>query len=399
MANVLVFNFPGEGHINPTIALIEELIERGEQVVYYCIEDYRTKIEKTGAEFRPYENFLPGSISEKDRKDFNPQEMVKRLVKGMDEVIDEVLPVVKAEDYDYVIYDNNFAAGKIIAEQLQIPAISSCTTFALNKKVMEEFMKNRENMKMEIPEDNELTQILKKWQERYQFSVHSFPDVMNQPGELTLVYTSELYQPFAEEFDESFTFVGPSLKERKDVESFSFEDLPDKPLIYISMGTVFNDQPEFYQKCFEAFKDSSATVLMSVGKKTDIRQFGDIPDNVDVYNYVPQLDVLQHADVFITHGGMNSSSEGLYFGVPMIVIPAGGDQPIIAERIEELEAGIHVEQDEVDAAKLNEAADRILSHSAFAENSRKVGESLKNAGGYKKAVEEVLRFKRQRQIQ
>ncbi len=57
MAKVLMFNFPGEGHVNPTLALIEELVKRGEEVVYYCVEEYKEKIEKTGALFRPYENF------------------------------------------------------------------------------------------------------------------------------------------------------------------------------------------------------------------------------------------------------------------------------------------------------------------------------------------------------
>ncbi|MEB8957913.1 glycosyl transferase, partial [Bacillus cereus] len=58
MANVLVINFPGEGHINPTLAVVSELIQRGETVVSYCIEDYRKKDEATGAELRVCENFL-----------------------------------------------------------------------------------------------------------------------------------------------------------------------------------------------------------------------------------------------------------------------------------------------------------------------------------------------------
>ncbi len=46
-----------------------------------------------------------------------------------------------------------------------------------------------------------------------------------------------------------------------------------------------------------------------------------VPSNFKLYNYAPQLDILQDTDLFITHGGMNSSSEILYFGVPMLVIP------------------------------------------------------------------------------
>ena len=49
-----------------------------------------------------------------------------------------------------------------------------------------------------------------------------------------------------------------------------------------------------------------------------------------------QLEVLQHADVFVTHGGMNSSSEALYYGVPLVVIPVTGDQPFVAKRLTEV---------------------------------------------------------------
>ena len=71
MGKVLLLNYPGEGHVNPTIALVEELIKKGEEVVYYCIEEYRNKIEKTGATFRPYKNFTRGS-SEKNGKKNGP---------------------------------------------------------------------------------------------------------------------------------------------------------------------------------------------------------------------------------------------------------------------------------------------------------------------------------------
>ena len=54
MANVLVINFPGEGHINPTLAIVMELIRRGRTVCFVCIEDYRKKIEATGAQFREF---------------------------------------------------------------------------------------------------------------------------------------------------------------------------------------------------------------------------------------------------------------------------------------------------------------------------------------------------------
>ncbi|UOQ44955.1 glycosyl transferase [Halobacillus salinarum] len=396
MSNVLVFNFPGEGHINPTIALVEELMQRGEDVVYYCVEDYKEKIEQTGAEFRAYENFMPkpGTLNEDPQK-LDREKLMTHLIKGMDDVMEQELDTLKTEAYDYVIYDNNFAAGKMIADVLQLPKISSCTTFALNSEVVSEFMKNEENqiMNIEIPQTGEVHAITEKWENEYGLPIRRFQDIMNQPGDMTIVYTSELYQPYAEEFDESFKFVGPSIAPRRDVEPFSFENLPEGKLIYISMGTVFNDQPELYETCFDAFRNSEANVVMSVGKKINVEDFEDIPDNFFVHNYVPQLEVLEQADVFFTHGGMNSSSEGLYYGVPLVVLPVRGDQPIIAKRIEELEAGFKLDREKVTADQLKTSANRILNEPRYKENSEKVGESLQEAGGYMRAADEIISFK------
>ena len=59
MGNVLVIGFPGEGHVNPSLGIVKELMAQGVKVVYYGIEDYAEKIKKSGATFREYEDFRP----------------------------------------------------------------------------------------------------------------------------------------------------------------------------------------------------------------------------------------------------------------------------------------------------------------------------------------------------
>lgn len=394
MAKVLMFNFPGEGHINPTIALVEELIKRGEEVIYYCVEEYRSKIENTGALFRPYENFIPQiDMVKRMNGQINPQELLLHMVKSMDKIIGIILEEVKEEEYDYVIYDNNFAVGWIIAEVLQIPKISSCTTFAITKKIASALMKDHEEENKKSPLYQKVMRIFKKWEDIYGITLNEKQNLMTCPGDITIVYTSKLYQPNVEEFDDSYIFVGPSIAQRKDVDSFSLEQEQGNKLIFISMGTVFNQQPDFYHTCFEAFRNSSVTVILAVGKQNDISQSNNIPSNFKLYNYVPQLDILQHTDLFITHGGMNSSSESLYFGVPMLVIPVMGDQPIIAQRIEELEAGVQLNRKFLTPEILRNTAMHVLSNDIYTKNSHRIGESLKNAGGYNKAVDKIENFK------
>ncbi|MEH6856288.1 macrolide family glycosyltransferase [Priestia megaterium] len=399
MGKVIFFNFPGEGHVNPTIALVEELVKKGEDVVYYCIEEYKSKIEKTGALFRPYKNFLH-NINTKKRmtEKIDPLEMLLFMGRSMDKIIEDVLNEISEEKYDYVIYDNNFAAGWIIADVLGIPKVSSCTTFAINEEIFSTLIKSRGEMDKTSPKYQEIEEISTKWKHKYGVILNDSQNLMSCPGDITIVYTSKLYQPHAEKFDESFIFVGPSIAPRQDVEAFPLEDITSDKLIFISMGTVFNQQPELYVTCFEAFRESQATVILSVGKQTDIRLFNNVPPNFIVRNYVPQLEILQLADLFITHGGMNSSSEGLYFGIPLLVIPVMGDQPIVAKRIEELGAGLQLNRLKLDAVTLRNTAEQVLSNPSFKERSLEIGKSLKEAGGYKKAVEAILKFKKDANI-
>ncbi|MEC2817732.1 glycosyltransferase, partial [Bacillus cereus] len=374
--------------------VVSELIQRGETVVSYCIEDYRKKVEATGAEFRVFENFLSQiNIMERVNEGGSPLTMLSHMIEASERIVTQIVEETKEEKYDYLIYDNHFPVGRIIANILQLPSVSSCTTFAVNQYI--NFHDEQEAR--QVDEMDPLYQSclagMERWNKQYGMKCNSMYDIMNHPGDITIVYTSKEYQPRSEVFDESYKFVGPSIATRKEVGSFPTEDLKNEKVIFISMGTVFNEQPALYEKCFEAFKDVDATVVLVVGKKINISQFENIPKNFKLYNYVPQLEVLQHADVFVTHGGMNSSSEALYYGVPLVVIPVTGDQPFVAKRLTEVGAGIRLNRNELTSELLRETVKKVMDDVTFKENSRKVGESLRNAGGYQRAVEEIFKLK------
>ena len=95
--------------------------------------------------------------------------------------------------------------------------------------------------------------------------------------------------------------------------NFDFKKDENKKLIYISLGTIFNYNVEYYKNTIGAFGNSeNYQVIMSVGKFIDIKSLGDIPNNFFIYNYVPQLQISKQTNVFITHGGINSKMK-VYF--------------------------------------------------------------------------------------
>lgn len=125
---------------------------------------------------------------------------------------------------------------------------------------------------------------------------------MTCAGNITLVYTSEFFQPDVEELDDSYIFVGPLLHHGKICKKLLLKQKEEEKLIYISMGTVFNQQMDFYYTCFETFKNFPATIILSVGKHIDINQLKNVPHNFKVYNYVPQLEVLKQANLLLHMG-------------------------------------------------------------------------------------------------
>ncbi len=161
-----------------------------------------------------------------------------------------------------------------------------------------------------------------------------------------------------------------------------------RKLIYISLGTVLNQNFPFYQNCVEAFANTDYDVLMSVGEKTVISVLGSLPRNFTVKNSVDQISTLQTADIFITHCGMNSVSESLYFGVPMVLFPQHSEQRIIADRVAELGAGVKLKGRK--SKHLAAAVVRILENQTFRENAQKLSETFRNAGGAKRAADVIL---------
>jgi len=396
MARVLFINAGSEGHINPTIGVVEELISRGEEVVYFTIEAFRERIEKTGAIVRILDGqkFIKAFIS--GGRNYL-LERVNGLIRTADIVIPSVLEQIKGERFDYIIHDSMFGCGRLLSQILKLPAINSCTSFAQTK---ESFDKMLEQLSQNIPPEvvNEYQSLTSLVKEKYDVEIHSPYEVFCNPAPFTIVYTTREFQPFGEAFDQTYKFVGPSISSRLTQVNFDLTGIKGKHPIYISLGTVFNQAIDFYQLCFKAFENTDHTVVMSIGDKVQLSDLGEIPRNFIVKNYVPQTEVLKYTKLFITHGGMNSTHEGLYYGVPLIVIPQSADQPIIAGQVANIGAGVKLQMQGLTANQLREAADYVLNQSSFLKAITNIRESFYKSGGYYQAVEEIFEFKNQYDI-
>lgn len=376
---ILMVNLPFSGHTNPTLELAKIFVALGHEVTYIHSPGWKAKIEHTGATFVPYDDY-PATLSafKKETKSWGAAyQTVKRIGKG----------------YDCLIYEMLFLPGKALADELGIPAFRLFSTFTLNEKVLRDFGNTGGwyvTFIFRFPRlCSMVSKILKKkFNLRYGCIAQEIVD--NAP-ELNFTYTIKDFQIYPNDFDDRhYKYVGPSLGDRGE-SAFDFAKMK-APIIYISLGTLFNTSKTFFRECIAAFRDQPVSVIMSIGYDVKPEDLGEIPDNFFVYSYVPQLEILQRAELFITHGGMNSVNEALYYGVPMLVIPIGNDQPTVARQIENLHLGKSMDRKNLDAVTLRTASMEILNDTAFRTKLHKFQEKAQAAGGNAEIACHILAF-------
>jgi MGT family glycosyltransferase len=175
---------------------------------------------------------------------------------------------------------------------------------------------------------------------------------------------------------------------------FPWDRLTGEPLIYASMGTMMNSIADVYRAIVAAAaKQEGFQLVLSVGSQINAEQIGALPANAIVVKRAPQLELLKHASVCITHAGLNTVLESLTQGVPQVAIPINVDQPGVAARIAEKETGLFVPFKELTEFRLSLLLDEVLTESTYRDNARRLQKMIVEANGLSVAtdlIEETL---------
>ncbi|NWL86684.1 hypothetical protein DMN77_03610 [Paenibacillus sp. 79R4] len=370
MANILMINVPYSGHTNPTLPLAAELVKRGHSVVYVNSPVYKDKIEATGAEFVPYSNF-PEGLTE--------QQVKTRCFKA---AFDTAIQLTRK--FDLLIYEMLFYPGKVIAEKLGIPCVRQFSQPAWSSETMGDaspvFKFFCKLIDMQV--------MGKKNADEMGMSGKTLIDsVLNDRPELNVVYVPKLFQSKHESFDERYVFVCPPME----AAIASHEQIPydamKKPIIYISMGSIIRSRI-FCRRCIKAFAGKNLSVILNTGK-IDPKKLGPVSRNIFAYSFVPQLEVLQKADLFITHCGMNSVNEAMSFGVPMLAMPIINDQIANAKRIAELGIGMRIRTFYMTANKLYRNALQVLNDTELKKTAYLLKEKILEENSFSDVVTRV----------
>ncbi|MEW1657641.1 macrolide family glycosyltransferase [Streptomyces sp. NPDC093707] len=367
----------GHGHVNPTLPLVEELVRRGHRVDYATSAEHAEMVTRSGARWVELPSLPPFDIPPPSA--FGPETFgvfMRVLFAGMREAYPVLRDHCAAESVDAICFDTMNWSARVVAEQLGLPAVRLIPNFASNEtfSLFTQFLEATGG-------ENPFPAMLGPSCEEFaaEFGVPLDPaNLLDVPTEVNLVSIPREFQPAGDSFDERFHFIGPSVGSREN-EPWSPPD-PEAPVLFVSLGTVFNDRPDFYRTCIEAFADGPYHVAMSVGGM-DPAALGTIPPSFDVRPRFPQLAVLQRASAFVSHTGMNSTMEALYYGVGLIAFPQMPEQAANAGRVQELGLGEQLDSDTVTAESLRAAVARVSSDPAIRSNLARMRKVVRESGG------------------
>lgn len=379
------------GHVNPTLSLVTELIKRGHRVTYFCTEDFRKVIEPTGAKFKSMKSWLSKG-DDKNNEDNQGEENVAAVVPFLflneaGSFIDDVLDVLKEDKPDAIVHDFAGIAGTMAADVLGVPNVMLYTSYPSNDSysVAEGF-----NVDDSHPLRQAALGIAQGFVDKYGCRFMSTKEIFDGHGDLNLVMVQKKLVPNNETFDDSFIFTGVQIGKRSTFGSWTKPD-NGKPLVYSSLGTVFNWEG-YYPILFDAVRDLDVNVFVALGA-VDSSKLTDIPENVEIGQMVPQLEILSQSDVFITHAGMGGTGESIYYGVPMIAIPQMDEQAITARQIEKNGLGFALlSKEEVTSEAIKERIQTLLTDQSYKDTVKEFSEDMKSLGGAVASCDALIDF-------
>ncbi len=383
MSTVVFYSIPGYGHINPTLPVISELIQKGEKVVYYSTQVFEKQIVATGAEYREYVHLRNFDTIAAGK---NLALLYLLVAKATKDMLPSLLSEIRDIDPDYIIHDALSMWGRHVASITKKPAINSISTFAFNNKnqniqntlrfIKKVGFQGIVNMRRAYRIQKELFKL-------YGTKPLYFIDSMMNEEPLNIVFNSRDFQPHQEYYDNRYLFVGPSIAVRKNDPDITDYSRLKRPLIYISMGTIWSAHfdLEVMIKSLEIF---NCTLVFSYQGNGVVDQV----ENVHIKEHVNQIEILKYTDLFITHGGMNSVNEGLYNHVPLCIYPFQAEQEEVAARVVELGCGEKIQQMNVEG--IRKIVKKILYNNEYKNKCLQISNSFKESGGFTKAADEIL---------
>lgn len=397
------------GHLNTMTTLGWELQRRGHQVTLFGLLDAQSNAHSAGLGFRAISesNFPLGAMAQifDQQGKLSGLEAVRYTVTWIKDItvtfLREAPAAIQEAGVEALLVDQISPEGGTIANFLDIPFVSVASALLSYRdlNIPPSFtlwsysptwwarLRNLFGNTMLEQIVQPVVKVIAEYRRKWQLPDYTSPNDFYSP--LALISQQAVAFEFPRQnLPEHIHFTGPvyNSRSRQSVD-FPFEQLTGKPLIYASLGTLQNRLQYVFQNIAHACEGLDAQLVISLGSGIKAESIPKLPGSPIVVKYAPQLELLQKANLVITHAGLNTTLESLSHGVPMVAVPISLDQPGVAARIAWTGTGKVVPLSRLSVPKLRETITQVLTHESYKTNAVQLQQALHDAGGVSHAVD------------
>jgi UDP:flavonoid glycosyltransferase YjiC (YdhE family) len=363
----LFTTIPGSGHFNPLVPTALALQRRGHDVVFAASPAFAPAIEAAGFEAHPAGPAWLERLSDPVMQKIMAGEFFVDLIRmGM---VEGIIRAAKATGADAIVRGSGELGGLVAGAILELPLASAAPAAAkfyepmIRPSVARAAAEHGLDGERVADVDFEMLRIDRT------------PPSLEMPG-----------------------YVAPANEINVRPEAFDgggelpawFDDLGERPLVYVTLGTVMNGNIPLFKLIADALADQPFDVVIALGHGIPREALGEVAANIRVGGYLPQARILERATAVVNHGGYNTVSAALGAGLPLFLLPMGADQPYNTERCISAGAALGVIQPQPDgppsaapppftppdAAVIRNGTRRLLEEPAFREAARRIGAEI-----------------------
>jgi MGT family glycosyltransferase len=381
-----VLSFTGTGHLNPLIALSQELRDRGHKVTFFEKPKIEARIRQAGLEFIPIGGTNPSARvtpPSTDSRLFSEISMLRfnlaRVNQDMESYLRDTPAALLHAGVDALLINEIALTGPTVAQLLGLPYFIISTTVphhwgwkgaswrtgyrysASCLSWIQRAFLEVSVLRMRGP----VRRALEKYRRRAGLDKLR-QAAASSPALAHLTQLPKCLDLPKRAVPDNFFYTAPwvSNAARPRI-AFPWDRLDGRPIIYASLGTTRNAEPAVLCLIARACEGLDVQLVISLGGRFDLEDFADLPGRPLVTQFAPQLELLKIARIVISHGGPNTAFESLLAGKPMIVIPMAYDQPAIAARLERLHIAKVLPIMRLSAARIRAAVITLLGDASY----------------------------------
>jgi|GEM_PF-3952224 len=329
--HIAFLTFPHTPDVNPTLPVVAVMCRRGMQVTYVTSERFAASPSALGANVIVCPPFRNPFREEKGSDGARGHPHVSLAI----ETLAKLMPYFEVNRPDVIIYDFACLAGIILAEKSGIPAIQTSPSFAFSREYLrtqkDEFgfygdVLNISRAGTDFLRDHGVDREFIFSKEA--LNIFFYPKEFQLPGYIS---------------DETHFYASRCAPERWESSVWRNTFQNSKPLILVSTSTYYVQGPEYFRMCAEALGGLGHNVVLAIGDNNDASSIGPLPPEFEIIQAVPLIQVMPHAELLVCLGGMATSVEAMYHGVPLVMMTHGHcEAEVYAENAARLGLGFHL---------------------------------------------------------